>query len=74
LALAGLADDYDLVVLYRHLAAERGLAIVRRRCPSARVIFRRSTSTSCRRKAGGDRESPSIAAAAAVSKSKELAS
>ena len=74
LALAGLADDYDLVVLCRHLAAERGLAIVRRRCPSARVIFRPVDLHFLREgRQAAIENSPSIAAAAAVSKSKELA-
>jgi len=73
-ALASLPDDYDLVVLCRHLAAERALAIVRRRCPSARVIFRPVDLHFLREgRQAAIENSPSIAAAAAVSKSRELA-
>jgi len=74
LALAGLADDYDLVVLCRHAAAERGLAIVRRHCPSARVVFRPVDLHFLREgRQAAIENSPAIAATAAASKSKELA-
>lgn len=73
LALAGLADDYDLVVPCRHLAAERGMAMVRRRCPSARIIFRPVDLHFLREgRQAAIENSPSIAATAAASKSKEL--
>lgn len=40
--LAECGDQYDVVVVFRVLAAERNLAIIRKYCPNAKLIFHTS--------------------------------
>lgn len=71
--LAGCGDRYDVVVVFRMLAAERNLALIRKYCPSARVVFHTSDLHHLRERREADLvASPELRQKAAKTKQREL--